>query len=98
MRNKDIMNTIEMFREIVNQVDVADIPTKYIAAACHLDEDGMENVVTGDELDDLMARRARGEVGDINVLLDLKGIAVDVAIEVTRIFDRISERVNAGEY
>ncbi len=92
------MNTIEMFREIVNQIDVSEIPVKYIAAACHIDENGMENVVTGDELDDLMDRRARGEVGDINILLDLKGIAVDVGLEVVRLFDLIAERVNSGEY
>ncbi len=92
------MQTIEMFREIVQEVDVTEIPIKYIAAACHIDEYGMENVVTGDELDDLMERRARGEVGDVNILLDLKVIALDVSLEVTYLFDRIAERVNSGEY
>lgn len=99
MRKHDIMQSIELFRELVQDIDVTEIPVKYIAAACHIDRDGMENVVTGDDLDDLMARRFPYEdVQDINLLLDLKVMAVDVSIEVSYIFERISDRMDKGEY
>jgi hypothetical protein len=74
------MKSIEMFRELVRSVDASDIPIKYIAAASYLDDHGMENVVTGDDLDDLMARRLVGEVGEINLILDLNVMAIDVMV------------------
>lgn len=99
MRNLDIMKSIEIFREIVQTVDVMDIPVRYIAAACYIDDVGMEQVVTGDELDELMARRrANHMLAEINIMLDLKSIALDVSDEVNRLFDRLSARVDAGEY
>lgn len=99
MRNKNITQTIEMFRELVQEIDIRDMPIKYIAAACLTDEDGMENVITGDEIAALMERRPPyHEVEDVNFLLDLRTIAIDVSLEISRIFDRIAERFDKGEY
>ncbi len=99
MRHNKLTQTIEMFREIVQEIDIRDMPLKYIAAACITDEDGMENVITGDEIAALMDRRPPyDEDEDVNFLLDLRTIAIDVTLDMTRIFDRIAERFDKGEY
>ncbi len=79
-----------MFKEVVSEVDISEIPLRYIAAAMHLNLDGTENVVYGDDLIPLMAREAPYEyVGDINVLLDMRLLAIDMSQVIAEIFDYI---------
>jgi predicted regulator of amino acid metabolism with ACT domain len=88
------MQTIDMFRDLIQELDATEIPVKYIAAACHTDEDGNENVVTGDDLDNLMDRSHPYErVMDVQLLLDLRVIAIDVGLEVRELFDRVLDRL-----
>lgn len=83
-----------MLKEAIQDINMADVPVKYIAAACHIDEYGMEDVVTGDELDDLLARRSPYEhVQSVNILLDLKAVAVDVTLYVNDVYKYISKNI-----
>lgn len=83
-----------MLKEIVSDLDVSDIPSKYIAAASHIDEDGNEHVVYDDELEDLLARRHPFEYAkDVNILLDFRQLAIDVTIEATKVFTAIQNGI-----
>lgn len=82
-----IMETLSMLKEIVRDLDVSEIPIKYIAAAYHVDKDGNEQVVYDEEMADLLARRYPFEqANDVNVLLDFRQVAIDVMLETNRIF------------
>lgn len=83
-----------MLKEIVRDLDVSDIPIKYIAAAYHVDEDGNEQVVYDEEMEDLLARRHPFEYAkNVNVLLDFRQVAIDVMIDTNRVFDAIQNGI-----
>lgn len=89
----DFMETISMLREIVNEIDVSDIPLNYIAGASYKDEHGGDQVVHGpDEIENLLRRLPpyRG-IENVNLLLDFRQIAIDVSMETTCLFDNIEK-------
>ncbi len=94
-----IMLSFEMCRDLVQSLDMTEMPHNYIAAACYIDEDGSENVVIGDELDALMRRAAPYDrIDDINILLDLRTIYLDVMTDIVALFARIAKRIDEEDY
>ena len=85
------METLGILRDIITDIDVSDLPIKYIAAASYQDEYNDEQVVHGiEEIQKLMERSYQYQgVDKINLLLDFRQIAIDIAIETTKLFDNI---------
>ena len=94
----EFMETLTILREIVSDFDISDIPVKYVAAAYYEDEDHREQVVHGlDEIEKIIARSGqyRG-IENVNILLDFRQIAIDIAIETNRLFGNIEKAIMDG--
>ncbi len=90
--NKYLMEAVQMFKEIVKDLDVSQIPIRYIACASFTNEFGIEEMVYGEDLTALLARESPYDYlkqQEINVLLDLRLLTVDMAAEVSIIFENI---------
>jgi len=94
----DFMETMEMFREIVREADIADIPPKYITAATILDDEGLERVLTGDDISLLLHNMEpyRG-AKHVNVIFDLRLLAYDTVMAHSEMFTYIYNRMDEPE-
>ena len=87
------MEAVEMFKEVVSESDASDIPLRYITAALYY-EDGTEQIVYGDELEAIIARRFPFDhlkKNEVQLLLDLRVLAIDMSAEISQIFEHIFE-------
>lgn len=91
--NNNIMETVEIFKEIVSEIDLADIPIRYIMAATYRDRNGREIVISDkSEINSLLNREGdfdEENLDRVNFILDMRVLAIDVTIEVMNIFEKI---------
>lgn len=94
--NKVIMQFgTDIFREIINEVDVNEIPVKYISAAIYMDDYGEDQFVMGEELEKLVMRRAPYDrIVTITVILNAQKITEEINKEVTALFETINSYID----
>lgn len=84
------MQKPDILDEIINQLDPEMIPTEFIVMAKVRTYDGMESIITGDELEAFMTDRA-DDVADVRVILNIRGIRTQI-LEITEdIFNQASK-------
>ncbi len=88
-----MMNTSDIFRSIINDLDIDDVPNQYICGAFLLDGSDM---LIGAELEKLLNKQAPyNQTMSVTLVLDLKKISRDIHIEYDYIVERIISRFNA---
>ena len=89
------METMEMFQEIVREANILDIPTRYITAVTMLDDAGVEQVITGEDISTILKdiepyRNSK----QVNLMFDLRLLAYDVVILHSDLFTYIYDKMD----
>lgn len=99
MKNNNADNhTTSVLKDIIADIDFTDIPLKYIAAASVIDEDGVEQTYTGDDIRRLLRSEMKvADTADVMFLLDTRAVYHAIKIEYLYVFERIYKLIRDAE-
>ncbi len=86
----DNMSKYDILDEIIEQLQVEQVPPEFIIMAKVRSYDGKESVITGEELDALI--KSGAPISDVRVILDVKKIRGRINLETTLILAQVFSR------
>lgn len=90
--------THEILKQIVNELDFHTLPLQYIAAISYTDENGFEELYTGEQISKVINSEIKlNTAGEAMFLLDSHAIYRTVTIEFMYIYEGINKLVDEYE-
>jgi hypothetical protein len=93
---KYIEDTLEIFKDIMNSIDIYDVPLKYINTASYFDQYGNETVIDEHDIEKIIRKQFPYQSIDrkqISIILDLRQLAMDVRNDLIELFGHLDERM-----
>jgi hypothetical protein len=92
------MNTTEVLKQIVSELDFTTLPLHYITAISVIDEHGFEELYTGDDIEKVMKAEIKvRESGEPMFLIDTRAIYNTVQIEYFYVFEQVFKLIKQYE-
>lgn len=91
------MTEVDILDDIISKIDPEDVPVEYIVAAKITDFSGVERILKGDDLANVMRNPDQYEIAEARVILNVKKIRKAIINEVNYLYDEVNRLFNTGD-
>lgn len=84
------MSRTDVLDELIRNLDPEDVPTEYIVMAKVTDFQGVERIVKGDELDQVLHNPELHQIQEVRVIYNVRKMRRAIIAEIDGIYDEVN--------
>lgn len=88
------MTPIDILDDIISRLDPEDVPIEFIVMAQITDFQGVEKIIKGDELEQVLMNPELYQIAELRVILNVRKIRKAIMEEVNAVYDEANRLFN----
>jgi hypothetical protein len=91
------MTAIDVLDDIISHLDPEDVPVEFIVMAQVTDFNGVEKIIKGDALEELLMNPEMHQIAELRVILNVRKIRKAIMEEVNAVYDEANRLFNSRD-